>query len=191
MIRSSKDQRTPRVCSITRNPTRPATHMENSLRGKVLLRIRLHRRIDTSADLIPAGPPEVILIYNGGVHKAMFLAALKITGILLYGVTIAFILPEFMSGEYPDWYAPAGKFETLDCAHRGGESAPNIREQLSLSVRSRCSSWLTMGLPLFATFTCFCQCLLASLGRRLRIMPEIFRPRLGCSSRPWRSQLDL
>ncbi|PYH47366.1 uncharacterized protein BP01DRAFT_214101 [Aspergillus saccharolyticus JOP 1030-1] len=53
------------------------------------------------------GPPELILIYNGGASKAMFLAVLKITGILLYGATIAFVVPELYSGEYPEWYLPA------------------------------------------------------------------------------------
>ncbi|RAH51381.1 uncharacterized protein BO95DRAFT_437538 [Aspergillus brunneoviolaceus CBS 621.78] len=85
------------------------------------------------------GPPEVILIYNGGVHKAMFLAALKITGILLYGVTIAFILPEFMSGEYPDWYAPAaltlGAIPMLFMAYNGATFVCYIHLFLPMSAR--------------------------------------------------------
>ncbi|RAL15954.1 uncharacterized protein BO97DRAFT_468092 [Aspergillus homomorphus CBS 101889] len=53
------------------------------------------------------GPPELILIYNGGMNKTMLLAALKITTIMLYGATALFIAPHFLSGEYPSWYFPA------------------------------------------------------------------------------------
>lgn len=53
------------------------------------------------------GPPEQVLIYNGGRGKIVFLGMLRITSMFLFGVSCLVVAPAFDAHNFPWWTSPA------------------------------------------------------------------------------------
>ncbi|OJJ44599.1 hypothetical protein ASPZODRAFT_134682 [Penicilliopsis zonata CBS 506.65] len=53
------------------------------------------------------GPPERVLIYNGGAGKIVMLGTLRITTIFIFGAACLFLAPAFATADHPWYMAPA------------------------------------------------------------------------------------
>ncbi|OOF97953.1 hypothetical protein ASPCADRAFT_128136 [Aspergillus carbonarius ITEM 5010] len=53
------------------------------------------------------GPPERILIYHGGTGKTAILGTLRMTTIIIFGVSCFLVAPAFYTDEHPWYLAPA------------------------------------------------------------------------------------
>ncbi|KAL4804290.1 hypothetical protein BDV18DRAFT_29431 [Aspergillus unguis] len=85
------------------------------------------------------GPPERILIYDGGSGRTIFLGVLRITTIFLFGVSCLVVAPAFMSAEFPSYLGPAiivgGALPMLFVAYTSAPYVNFVHLSLPMSVR--------------------------------------------------------
>lgn len=61
------------------------------------------------SDILSPGPPERILIYNGGTGKTMFLATVRLTSLFLFGISCVYVAPFYENPDAPWYTIPASK----------------------------------------------------------------------------------
>lgn len=66
------------------------------------------------------------MIYNGGTGKVMFLGALRITTIFVFGVSCLVVAPAFDADAFPWWASPASK--SLECVHLASVDTISLTE---------------------------------------------------------------
>ena len=55
------------------------------------------------------GAPERIIIYHGGTGRTLIIGLMRITSILIFGVSTFILAPSFVDDEHPWFIGPAGK----------------------------------------------------------------------------------